>query len=359
MPELLDLLEEASREFAICNSCRYCEGYCPVFPAVETMPAIRVGDLALLSNLCHECRACYQACMYAPPHEFGVNIPAVLTEGRVSSYAEGTWPSVMRSALRHPWRTVGGAGAVGLVLVLLAIAVNGGIHGIFGGGLLTAGGLVLGLLAVLLLLVSFWRSWRLMGGSVLELVHPRWWWRAGIDALGLRFQRGGGGGCYYPQQSRASRSRRLLHQAVVVGFALAFAATVAAAFEEHVLEVLPPYPLLSVPVVLGVAGGVLLITGCAGLLGLRGREGRAERDLASPLSRSMAVSFLVLLLWVAVTGMLVLALRETGALETLLVLHLMGVGALFLTAPYGKLIHAVPRFAAIWRYHQRNASARP
>src|SRR3982751_5955294 len=29
------LVEEAQRVLAICNACRYCEGYCAVFPALE------------------------------------------------------------------------------------------------------------------------------------------------------------------------------------------------------------------------------------------------------------------------------------------------------------------------------------
>ena len=31
---LADLLEEAQRQMVICNACRYCEGYCAVFPAL-------------------------------------------------------------------------------------------------------------------------------------------------------------------------------------------------------------------------------------------------------------------------------------------------------------------------------------
>ena len=31
----VDLLAEAERQLDICNACRYCEGYCAVFPALE------------------------------------------------------------------------------------------------------------------------------------------------------------------------------------------------------------------------------------------------------------------------------------------------------------------------------------
>ncbi len=36
----VDLLAEAERQMTICNSCRYCEGFCAVFPAMETTRAV-------------------------------------------------------------------------------------------------------------------------------------------------------------------------------------------------------------------------------------------------------------------------------------------------------------------------------
>ena len=64
------LFTEAERQLTICNACRYCEGYCAVFPALERRRELTEGDIAHLADLCHDCRACYTACMYAPPHEF-------------------------------------------------------------------------------------------------------------------------------------------------------------------------------------------------------------------------------------------------------------------------------------------------
>lgn len=46
-------LEEAARLMTVCNSCRYCEGLCAVFPAMEMRRAFSAGDLNYLSNLCH------------------------------------------------------------------------------------------------------------------------------------------------------------------------------------------------------------------------------------------------------------------------------------------------------------------
>ena len=69
-----DLLKDGERQMMICNACRYCEGYCAVFPAMEQRRIFTKADLLYLANLCFDCRDCYYACQYAPPHEFGVNM---------------------------------------------------------------------------------------------------------------------------------------------------------------------------------------------------------------------------------------------------------------------------------------------
>ena len=69
----------------VCNACRYCEQFCPVFPAMEQRLTFAKADLAYLANLCHNCGECLYACQYAPPHEFGINVPRTLAEIRVAS----------------------------------------------------------------------------------------------------------------------------------------------------------------------------------------------------------------------------------------------------------------------------------
>ena len=66
----------------VCNSCRYCEGLCAVFPAMEMRRAFSDGDLNYLANLCHACGACYTDCQFSPPHEFNVNVPQTLAVAR-------------------------------------------------------------------------------------------------------------------------------------------------------------------------------------------------------------------------------------------------------------------------------------
>ena len=65
----------------------------------------------------------------------------------------------------------------------------------------------------------------------------------------------------------------------------------------------------------------------------------------------METGFLALLFLTSLTGLLLLALRETRAMGLLLVAHLGVVLALFITMPYGKFVHALYRLAALVRFH--------
>ena len=96
-----DTFASGQHVMTVCNACRYCEGYCPVFPAMENRLSFAKGDLAYLANLCHNCGECLYACQYAPPHEFGINVPRTLAEIRLESYEEYCWPRFMAAAFRH------------------------------------------------------------------------------------------------------------------------------------------------------------------------------------------------------------------------------------------------------------------
>jgi citrate/tricarballylate utilization protein len=359
MPDLIELVREAERELTICNACRYCEGYCAVFPAAELRTAFTSGDITYLANLCHDCRACYQACMYSPPHEFAINLPRALSEVRVETYARYAWP---RRLARHVRGNLATAtiGAAGLGLALLGVWLTGGAERFFVAS--DAPGAfyrVLPYLVMLVpaLLVSFFFLavvWggvvgliRGAGGSLRALLDPGVWIGAAGDALALRYLGGGGDQCFYPGRDRPSAARRVLHSCVFYGFVLAFASTVSAAILQDLLHQEPPYPLLSVPVVLGVAGGVGMIVGTTGLLWLKGRSDRA---LGAAAMLQMDVAFLVVLDLASITGLLTLALRATPLLGTMLVLHLAVLAALYVTAPYGKFVHWVYRLAAILQH---------
>ena len=52
---------EVSRQMQICNACRYCEGFCAVFPAMTRRLEFGQADIHYLANLCHNCGACLHA----------------------------------------------------------------------------------------------------------------------------------------------------------------------------------------------------------------------------------------------------------------------------------------------------------
>jgi citrate/tricarballylate utilization protein len=103
----------------ICNACRYCEGYCAVFPAMTLRRDFSTGDLTHLANLCHSCKGCYHACQYAPPHAFGVNVPATFATLRAESYAQYAWPPAMGRLFERNGTIVSAVTVLAVTLVLL------------------------------------------------------------------------------------------------------------------------------------------------------------------------------------------------------------------------------------------------
>jgi citrate/tricarballylate utilization protein len=350
---LIDISSQTIWQLDVCNACRYCEGYCAVFPALEKRRNFTPGDVIYLANLCHDCRACYYACMYAPPHEFGVNIPQTLAEVRERTYAQYALPRVASNlASRH-----------GLVLVLATL-----VGALFFAGVAVVAGdsrrmfvassgpgafyAVVPYLAMMVpfLVLTLYAVGVLLAGAFAFVRDTRIGWRwsatlgAAADALTLRYLQGGtADGCYYPSE-RTSNGRLMLHMLVFYGFLSALAATIAAFIMQDFLGQLPPYPLVSVPVVLGSVGGVAMIVGATGLLWLKWRSDRAPADAST---RTLDWLFLLSLDVVSITGMLLLIARDTPAMGTLLVLHLATVVALYVSAPYGKFAHVVYRYAAL------------
>src|SRR5262245_65873961 len=91
---------------AVCNACRYCEGFCAVFPAMERRLTFNEADIHYLANLCHNCAECSYACQYAPPHESAVNVPKVFAEIRARAYRKYAWPRFV--TLDAWWAVVAG-----------------------------------------------------------------------------------------------------------------------------------------------------------------------------------------------------------------------------------------------------------
>lgn len=343
----------------ICNACRYCEGYCAVFPAMEQRRVFTKADLTYLANLCFDCRDCYYACQYAPPHEFAVNIPKLMSELRAETYREFTWPALFSGLFKRNAMAMSVITAASIFLIFfLALAFQGG--DVLLGTHLGEGAFyrvvpfmamtmpaslvaVYGLVVFSIGAVRFWRATR---SDLSDLVAPAALWRATKEAFGLAYMKGGGAGCNYPGES-FSHSRMWSHHLVFYGFLLDFVATSVAAFYDHFLGWQAPYPYFSLPVVSGTIGGLMLLAGTCALLFLRWRS---DKDPATQSMLNMDVAFLFSLLLTSLTGLLLLVLRETAAMGTLLVIHLGFVAGLFLTMPYGKFAHVVYRYAALVRY---------
>ena len=113
-----DPIAHGEHVMTVCNACRYCEQFCPVFPAMENRLTFAEADLAYLANLCHNCGECLYACQYAPPHEFGINVPRTLAEIRAHSYEAYCWPSFLSSAFRHHNLLTGLVLAAALIAVM-------------------------------------------------------------------------------------------------------------------------------------------------------------------------------------------------------------------------------------------------
>jgi len=347
-------IEERSRRFVeICNACRYCEGYCAVFPAIELRRQFTSGDLTYLANLCHDCRGCYYSCQYAPPHEFALNLPKAFADLRLETYERYAWPRPLAALFRR-----NGLAASVLALLCTALFVwlvrgsspaaaqqsAGAFYAVIPEGVMiaiTGTAFVFAVLALAIGAVRFWRD----TNSPAALDAPSFL-AAFSDVFTLRKLGGGGDGCNNKDET-FSQSRRYFHHALFYGFLFCFASTCTAAIYEHVFGWVSPYPFFSVPVLLGTLGGIAMLIGIAGLVQIKLT---ADSAPASKLLLDIDYSFLVLLFVAAATGLLLLAMRSTAAMGALLAVHLGVIASLFLMLPYCKFVHGIYRAAALLRY---------
>ena len=355
-------LTEADRLMTICNACRYCEGLCAVFPAMERRRVFTDGDLELLANLCHNCGACLYDCQYAPPHEFAVGVPANLAALRAETWERYAWPAPLARAFRRNGLVTTVLVALAVAAFVAAVAVSMGSrffeaatgpgafyevvpHGVIVVVFMAALGFGAGALAV-----SLRRYWRAVGGGSLRLAHLA---GAGRSASTLEYLDGGGVGCMNVDE-HPDDNRRLYHHATYYGFAACLASTTLAAILDTGFGRHAPYPVYHPVVVLGIVGGLGLLVGPAGLLVAKRRR---DTDLTDPQSQPMELAFLAVLVLLAVTGFAVLILRATAAMPAMLAIHLGVVFAFFVTIPYSKFVHGFYRYAALVKDRQERAAA--
>jgi citrate/tricarballylate utilization protein len=352
-----DAMATARREMEVCNACRYCEGFCAVFPAMELQREFSAGDLNYLANLCHNCRGCYYACQYAPPHEWGINVPHTFSELRAETYVEYAWPRGFGRVFERNGTLVSLLAALSIALVLiLTMLLNRpetvlNAHAVAPGefydviplpamqavGILSFG---FALIALGMGTRNFWKHAGPQERPGLGALSVATW-----DVLTLKNLGGGGNGCN-DNSERFSMRRRWLHHAMFYGFLLCFAATCTAFVYGTLLGWQAPYAFLSAPVLLGTIGGVLLLIGTVGLFAMKFVD-----DPIPSVRRLLGadLALLMLLALSALTGLTLLALRATAAMSFMLALHLGFVLALFLALPYSKMVHGAYRSAALLR----------
>jgi citrate/tricarballylate utilization protein len=349
---------EVARQMQICNACRYCEGFCAVFPAMTRRLEFGKADIHFLANLCHNCGACLHACQYAPPHEFAVNVPQAMAQVRGQTYADYAWPPALGGLYQRNGLTLALALAGGLsVFLLLALARNGSVWGVppsgsfyavFPHNLLVALFAPVFLWVVLALGLGVRRFWRDVTPATSGTPVGR---PAALEAMHavatLKYLDGGHGQGCNNEDDAWTHARRRAHHLTMYGFLLCFAATSVATVYHYAFGWQAPYDLPSLPKVLGVVGGVSLLMGTLGLLRLNLRRDPAHGDAQQ---KPMDLGFIALLFVTSATGLALWLARATPALPALLAVHLGAVMALFVTLPYGKFAHGVFRMAALLRF---------
>jgi citrate/tricarballylate utilization protein len=354
-------LAEAGRLMTVCNSCRYCEGLCAVFPAMEMRRVFADGDLNYLANLCHGCGACFIDCQFSPPHAFDVNVPKVLEEVRAQSWAAYAWPAFGAGLFGRNLMAIGLGAALSVALFLIgfvawrqpaavfsphagdfyALMPHDAMAGLFGAAFVYA------IVALGMGVRRFWQE----SGPAPRVTLPALR-QAVRDAGRMRYLDGGGDGCFSNEggsdHGRPDR-RRLYHHLTFYGFLACFAATCVATLYHFLLGRPAPYPWYDLPVLLGTAGGIGLLIGPVGLLVSKLAR---EPSLRNGQLLGADTAFIAMLFLTSLSGLLLLVFRSTAAMGVILAVHLGLVFAFFLTMPYGKFVHGIYRFAALVRYAQ-------
>ena len=338
----------------ICNSCRYCEGLCAVFPAMEKKREFSLADMDYLANLCHQCGECFYDCQYAPPHEFNVSIPQQFAALRQDSYAKYAFLGFLgRLFERNALFTT----LILLIALFLGFFAASGIDGAFASeargdffkilpyNYMVGIFVVVGAFSFIALCVGFVRFARAIS---LRGVNLAVFWQSLKDALSMRYLGGHGGeGCTYPHASR-SNARRVFHHLTAYGFLFCFIATNLGAFYSHILGIHAPYDFTQPPKIFGFAGGIFL---CLGTIGLLWLKRLADTELIDKGSVAMDYALIIMLFLSSFSGLVLLAFKNGEWLAYALYFHLSTILALFVMLPYSKFVHIFYRFIALLKYN--------
>jgi len=350
----LPIINEAARLMTICNACRYCEGHCAVFPAMERRLIFDEATIDYLSNLCHQCGACYQHCQYAAPHEFNVNVPLVFAKARNESYVTHAWPGAMKWMFR-----ANGLFAFAGFLLFTLLFVAATIHRTGFDGLFTmhAGGFysfiphqimagVFGMAGLIVLIVWFFSTRNFWQALILPApwtIPRRVYVRSLGDALTLKNLGGGHGRGCYETSDQPSPTKRRFHHLTMYGFLLCFIATCLGTFYHYGLALPAPYGWFTAPKIFGMAGGLSLLAGSIGLLW---HKYSTLSDLQHN-DQGFGDTLTWLLIITSATGLALPFLKSSPMLAMMLCIHLASVLCLFLNFAWGKFLHSIYRLLAL------------
>lgn len=348
-----DLIQEARRQAEICNACRYCEGYCSVFPSLHANRAFSDGDITQLANLCHNCRGCYYACQYTAPHEFDLNLPAALAEVRQESWEDFAYPSPVARQFQQNGIAIAIAATLCFAALFVLAKWSGGgdgegFYAVMSHNLMVAIFAPAFLFPLTSIVVSLRRYWSTVDGKSVTFKHIKQAFRAIADMRNLAG--GHGDGCNFEDEDRFTHARRAAHQLVLFGFLLCFASTSSGTVLHYVFDLPAPYGLFSLPKLLGIPGGLMMTIGAIWLFILKLK---ADPELGAKAVRSGELGFIGLFGFVGFSGLVLYGLGGTTLMPTLLALHLGSVLAFFLLTPYTKMAHGFYRLAALVRDAQR------
>ncbi|EAI8392306.1 tricarballylate utilization 4Fe-4S protein TcuB [Campylobacter coli] len=349
--KITKIYEDANKSCIICNSCRYCEGLCAVFPAMEKKREFSLTDMDYLANLCHQCSECFYDCQYAPPHEFNVSIPKQFAALRQYSYEKYSFPNFLGSAF--------GKNAVLTTIVLILCLffgfwsassydgenTNGNFFAVVSYEYMVSVFSIVSLLVCIALfggIIKFYRAIEIKNVNFKVFVQSI------KDAMTLKYLGGyKNEGCTYPNEKR-SNIRKTFHHFTAYGFLFCFIATCLGAIYHHFLNLVAPYDITQLPKIFGILGGIML---CIGSLGLFVLKCIADKNIIDEQSVSMDYTFIFMLFLVSFTGILLMFLKHSFFLSYALWFHLSCVLAFFIMMPYSKFIHMFYRFIALLKYN--------
>ncbi|MDS1136199.1 tricarballylate utilization 4Fe-4S protein TcuB [Nitratireductor indicus] len=340
-------MAEAHRQLEICNACRYCEGFCSVFPAMMRQKTFAEGDLNHMANLCHNCRGCYYSCQYTPPHEFELNLPAILAEVRQESWESYIRPRALSKAFHEHGFAMALAAAI-FIGILFWVASTAGADPSAGFYAHLAHNLMVAIFApaflapLAIIALGLRDYWRDTGGrcpSIADLKSA-----FGSVSKMKNLSGGHGEGCNFEREDRYTNARRYAHQAVLWGFLLCFLSTSSATLMHYFMNWPAPYGLLTPPKLFGLSGGVLLTLGAIEMIRLKLK---ADPELSAKRVWRGEFAFTALLGLTALSGLLLYVATGTAAVRPLLAFHLGCVLTLFLMMPYTKMVHGFFRLSAL------------